>query len=167
MRDDELLVRPATVTDVDALVRLRVANAEAHLALDPATYRIPEPAAVRRHFTEVLTAGEGRHAVLVAQLAGRVAGMVEVIRNPDPPDHQILRPGSVAQVHTVVADDARGRGVGTALLSAAEHWAAAAGVTYLSAGIHHRNAGAVRFYGRYGFADSGRSMGLRVPAVTA
>ncbi|MGW4946085.1 N-acetyltransferase family protein [Actinoplanes sp. NPDC004185] len=155
-------VRPATTSDVDALVRLRVANAEAHLALDPQAYRIPEPEAVRRHFAALLAEGPAGHAVLVAEVAGRVAGMVEVVRSPEPPDHQILRPEPSAQIHTVVAEDARGRGVGSALLSAAEQWASTAGITYLSAGIHHRNAGAVRFYGRYGYTSSGLSMGRQV-----
>ncbi|GAA3198833.1 GNAT family N-acetyltransferase [Dactylosporangium siamense] len=162
MRDGAPTVRPATPADIDVLVRLRVANAEAHIALEPAIYRVPDEAAVRRHFAAVLAGAAGRHAVLVAEVAGRVVGMVEVIRSPEPPDHQILRPESSAQIHTVVADDARGRGVGSALVIAAQRWAVAAGIAHLSAGIHHRNAGAVRFYGRHGYADSGLSLGRRV-----
>jgi GNAT superfamily N-acetyltransferase len=155
-------VRPAILTDVESLVELRVANAEAHLALDPAIYRLPEVEAVRRHFVAVLTESSRRHAVLVAEMAGRVVGMVEVLRSPDPPDHQILRPQPSAQVHTVVISDARGGGIGSALLNAAEQWAAAAGITFLSAGIHHQNAGAVQFYGRHGYAESGFSRVRRV-----
>lgn len=163
--DGEPAVRPATLADLDALVRLRVANAEAHLALDPGTYRIPADAAVRHHFAGVLNEEAAGHAVLVAEVAGRVVGMVEVLRGPQPPDHQILRPVPSAQIHTVVADEARGRGVGSALVRAAQRWAVRAGIGYLSAGIHHRNAGAVRFYGRAGFADSGLSMGRHVTAA--
>ncbi|MFE9955162.1 hypothetical protein [Micromonospora sp. NPDC005299] len=36
------------------------------------------------------------------------------------------------------------------------------GITYLSAGIYHRNVGAVRFYGRHGYADAGLSLGGRL-----
>lgn len=154
------VIRPAVEADVESLVRLRVANAEAHIALDPGVYRVPAREAVVRHFTAMVR--QERHAVLVAETAGRVVGMVEVLRNPDPPDHQILRPEASAQVHTVVAGQARGGGVGAALLEAAGRWAAARGIAYLSAGIHHRNAGAVRFYGRHGFADSGISLVRRV-----
>jgi GNAT superfamily N-acetyltransferase len=164
MRGQTPRVRSAELTDVDCLVQLRVANAEAHLLLDPATYRVPEEDAIRRHFAALLTDGPGQHAVLVAEVDERVVGMVEVLRSADPPDHQILRPQSSAQIHTVVENDARGRGVGSALLTAAEQWAGAAGIAYLSAGIHHLNAGAVRFYGRHGYADSGRSMGRHVAA---
>ena len=133
--------------------------------LDPQTYRIPEQDAVRRHFTAVLTGDPARHAVLVADLAGEVVGMVEVLRNAEYPDHQILRPAASAQIHTVVTAEARGRGAGSLLVEAAVRWAAAAGISYLSAGIHHRNAGAVRFYGRHGFADSGLSLGRRITTM--
>ncbi|GLW29367.1 hypothetical protein Areg01_23070 [Actinoplanes regularis] len=74
-------MRPAALADLDVLVRLRVANAEAHLLLDPETYRIPEEAAVRRHFAAVLIEESGQHAVLVAEATGRVVGMVEVLRS--------------------------------------------------------------------------------------
>jgi GNAT superfamily N-acetyltransferase len=162
MGAEEITVRPAVVADAASLVQLRVANAEAHLAFDPQVYRVPAREAVLRHFAAMLTDEAGRHAVLVAEIAGRIVGMVEVLRNPDPPDHQILRPESSAQVHTVVADDVRDRGVGAALLDAAETWAVARGIAYLTAGIHHGNAGAVRFYGRHGFTDSGISLVRRL-----
>jgi hypothetical protein len=69
---------------------------------------------VVRHFSAVLTENTTRHAVLVAVVAGRLVGTVEVVRNPDPPDHQILRPEPSAQIHTVVADDVRNQGIGSA-----------------------------------------------------
>ncbi|PWR11610.1 hypothetical protein DKT68_05145 [Micromonospora acroterricola] len=158
-----LTVRAANVADVPALVELRLANAEAHLALDAGTYRVPRREAVVRHFAGMLTDEPGRDAVLVAETPdGRVVGMVEVLRLPEPPEHQILRPEPSAQVHTVVLPDARGLGVGSALLEAAERWATDRGITYLSAGIHHRNVDAVRFYSRHGYADSGLSLGRRL-----
>jgi GNAT superfamily N-acetyltransferase len=166
MGAEKVAVRRAVTADVDSLVDLRVTNAEAHIALDPQTYRMPARDAVLRHFTGVLADETNRHAVLVAEVAGRTVGMVEVLCNPDPPDHQILRPQPSAQVHTVVAVDARGLGVGTALLRAAENWAATRGIAYLSAGIHHGNAGAVRFYGRHGFEDSGISLRYLVRSPT-
>ncbi|GAA4215704.1 GNAT family N-acetyltransferase [Actinocatenispora rupis] len=150
----DLTVRAAGVRDVPALVELRVANAEAHVLLDPDTYRIPDRAAVADHFAAVLAGG--RDAVFVAERAdGRVVGMVEVLLRTEPPAHQILRPEPSAEVHTVVLPDVRGGGVGAALLAAARRWAADRGVTYLGAGIHHANAGAVRFYTRHGFTTAG------------
>lgn len=164
MHETGLAVRPATLADVPSLVELRLANAAAHLALDPHSYRVPQREAVARHFTAMLADESGRDAVLVAELGdGPVVGMVEVLRNPEPPEHQILRPAPTAQVHTVVLADVRGHGVGAALLDAAGRWAIDQGITYLSAGIHHRNAGAVRFYSRHGYTGSGLSLGRRLP----
>ncbi|MGC5285833.1 GNAT family N-acetyltransferase [Micromonospora sp. DT231] len=158
MRRTGPTVRPAELSDVPALVELRLANAEAHLALDPDVYRLPQREAVAHHFTTTLTDGSGRDAILVAEMGGQVVGMVEVLRLPEPPAHQILRPERSAQIHTVVSGTARGRGVGSALLDAADRWATENAITSLSAGIHHRNDGAVRFYRRHGYAPAGTSL---------
>lgn len=156
METTELTIRQATAADVAALVELRIANAEAHVALDPDTYRVPSRDAVAQHFAAVLAADTREDAIFVAETPdGRVLGMVEVLRHPSPPEHQILRPLPSAEIHTVVLDDARGGGAGAALLAVAQHWATDQGIRYLAAGIHHRNAGAVRFYARAGFADAG------------
>ncbi|MFE9655824.1 GNAT family N-acetyltransferase [Micromonospora sp. NPDC006431] len=163
MQETRLTVRPASSADVASLVELRLANAEAHLALDAATYRVPQRDAVVRHFVAILADEAGRDGVLVAEAHdGQVVGMVEVLRHSDPPEHQILRPEPSAQVHTVVLPDARGLGVGSALLAAAERWASGRGITYLSAGIYHRNVDAVRFYSRHGYTDAGLSLGKSV-----
>ncbi|WP_433538138.1 N-acetyltransferase family protein [Micromonospora sp. CA-249363] len=160
MRETRLTVRPASLADVASLVELRLANAEAHVALDAATYRVPPRDAVVRHFAATVADEAGRDGVLVAESNdGQVVGMVEVLRHSDPPDHQILRPEPSAQIHTVVLPDVRGLGVGSALLAAAERWAGDRGITYLSAGIYHRNVGAVRFYSRHGYTDAGLSLG--------
>jgi hypothetical protein len=103
-------VRPARTEDVPALVRLRLANAQRHVELDPAGHRLPDADAVRGYFEEVL----GRSSppdvpVLVAEVLGTVAGMAEVVIMPAPPDHQILVPRRTAQVHTVVLDGYRGK----------------------------------------------------------
>ncbi|RKN48590.1 GNAT family N-acetyltransferase [Micromonospora endolithica] len=163
MQEVELTVRPASLADVPSLVELRLANAQAHLALDPGIYRIPQREAVVCHFTAMLADEPGRDAVLVAEAHdGRAVGMIEVLRQSDPPEHQILRPEPSAQVHTVVLPDARGLGVGSALLKAACRWATDRGIIYLSAGIYHRNIDAVRFYRRHGYTNAGFSLGRRL-----
>ncbi|MEV4823551.1 GNAT family N-acetyltransferase [Micromonospora sp. NPDC049274] len=163
MREASPEVRPARLSDVASLVELRLANARAHLALDASIYRVPRHDAVMRHFVAMLSDEAGQDGLLVAEAHdGKVVGMVEVLRHPDPPEHQILRPEPSAQVHTVVLPEARGLGVGSALLAAAEHWAGGRGITYLSAGIYHRNIDAVRFYSRHGYTDAGLSLGKSV-----
>jgi GNAT superfamily N-acetyltransferase len=150
-------IRTARADDVPALVELRMANGERHAALDPSGHRIPDASAVRRYFEELLsgTAGTGI-VVLVAEAEGTVAGMSElVIRSQLPPDHQILVPRPLAEVHTVVLKRFRGRGIGTALVEAAEQYAAERGVSGLIAPILAPNADAVSFYSRAGFGPHG------------
>ncbi|WP_055588595.1 GNAT family N-acetyltransferase [Peterkaempfera griseoplana] len=149
-----ITVRAAACEDVPGLVRLRLANAERHVQLDPSVYRLPDVQAVRRHFEEVLSA-ESKVLIFVAEAAGEVVGMVEVVILPDPLDHQILAPCSAAEIHTVVLDGHRGQGVGTALLAAAEQAAAEHGVSITYAGIFAPNKEAVRFYSSAGFGPRG------------
>ena len=149
-------IRTARPADVPALVQLRTANAERHAGLDPAGYRIPEPDAVRRYFEDLLSAPPDDIVVLVAELEGNVAGMAElVIRSTPPPDHQILVPRLLADVHTVVLERFRGRGIGSALIRAAEKHAAQRGVVALFAPILAPNTGAVELYSRAGFGPHG------------
>ena len=161
-----ILVRAAERDDVPALVRLRLANAERHVQLDAAVYRVPDTEAVRRHFEEVLSV-ESKVVILVAEVVGEVVGMVEVVLLADPPDHQILAPCRAADIHTVVLDGHRGEGVGSALLIAAEQAAAERGVSIIYAGIFAPNKGAVRFYSSAGFTPRGTLLSKEQVALSA
>jgi ribosomal protein S18 acetylase RimI-like enzyme len=159
-------IRTARPDDVPALVQLRIANAEQHAGLDPAGYRIPEPAPVRRYFEELLSGPPGDIVVLVAEADGTVAGMAElVIRSAPPPDHQILVPLLMADVHTVVLERFRGRGIGSALVRAAEQHAAQRGVAGLIAPILAPNTEAIGFYSRAGFGPHGVILRKDLPAA--
>lgn len=149
-------IRPARLDDVPALVRLRMANAERHAALNRSRYRFPEATAVQRYFTDRLSRpAEDDGLLLVAEDAGTVAGMSELVLLSAPPDHQILLPVRCAEIHTVVLEAYRGKGIGKALIAAAEQHAIEHGVTCLLAPILAANTQAIGFYSRSGFADYG------------
>lgn len=145
------LIRPAERGDVPALVRLRLANAERHVQLAPEEFRVPDVGAVTRHFEEIV----GRALITVAELGGEVVGMAEVVLLAEPPEHQILVPRRAADIHTVVLDGHRGRGVGAALVEAARQVAVRLGVTALYANIFASNEDAVAFYSAAGFGPRG------------
>ncbi|MFG1879358.1 GNAT family N-acetyltransferase [Sphaerisporangium sp. NPDC049003] len=161
-----ILIRAADRGDVPSLVHLRLANAERHVQLDPVIYRVPDSEAVRRHFEEMLSA-EPKMMILIAEVAGEVVGMVEVVLLADPLDHQIIHPRRAAEIHTVVLDEHRGKGVGSALVVAAEQAAAERGVSILYAGIFAPNKEAIRFYSSAGFGAHGtllsKEPGVRIP----
>lgn len=60
-----------------------------------------------------------------------------------------------------VAPDARGQGVGMALIDAVKGWAVAAGYPGLGLGVTTTNAPAIELYERAGFADTGDRYPLR------
>ena len=147
-------------------MQLRIANAERHVELDSAGYRIRELVLVRRYFEELLSAPLGYIVVLVAEVDGTVAGMTEiVIRSEVPPDHQILVPRLMADVHAVVLERFRGGGVGSALVRAAEREAAQRGVVGLIAPILAPNTDAVSFYSRAGSGPHGVILRKDLPAA--
>jgi ribosomal protein S18 acetylase RimI-like enzyme len=60
-----------------------------------------------------------------------------------------------------VAPDARGAGIGRALVDAVVEWTRARGCTRLVLSVTETNEGARRFYERCGFADTGERQPLR------
>ena len=91
-----------------------------------------------------------RHtAVLVAELGTELVGRLTITRDSHPAC------GHVADVGVMVARQARRQGVGTALLQAAEEWAASVGIDKVELHVWPRNTAAIALYRRLGYADEG------------
>ncbi|NIP78381.1 MAG: GNAT family N-acetyltransferase, partial [Gemmatimonadetes bacterium] len=88
---------------------------------------------------------------LVAVEDGRVVGFAALSPVSTRPVY-----AGVAEVMVYVAEDARGRGVGTALLSALVEATEAAGLWTLTAGIFPENEASIRAHERVGFRRVGR-----------
>ena len=95
---------------------------------------------------------EGRNVALVAERDdGRVVGLITLAH------YQTLHAGRTAYITMLVtAEDARGGGVGRALVDAGRAWAARAGCTRLSVTSSESRAGAHAFYPRVGMPYTGR-----------
>ena len=90
-------------------------------------------------------------AIFAARSRGhRVGGAAVVFRAPDV-DMLEGRPDVALLWDIRVAPDARGRGVGSALLAEAEAWAAAHDAAWLEVETQDINVPACRFYARHGF----------------
>jgi RimJ/RimL family protein N-acetyltransferase len=134
-----VVVRPATVEDLDELMALRRAVAAegrwigAELPLD-------EEGDLRT-FTESAEAG----SLLVAEIDGELVGMLGM--------H--LPRYLVADLGMNVKDGFRGQGVGSALVEAAIAWARAAGAHKIALQHWPHNTAARALYEKYGFEQEG------------
>lgn len=141
-----VVIRPAAVSDLDALLAL-------YVELDPANAATPRDAA--GHALAALVAAPHTH-LWVAEVDGRPAGTVMLTVLPN------LTHGARnwAQLENmVVAEWARGRGVGRLLVDECERIATAAGCYKIQLQSANHRAGAHRFYEACGYED--RSRGYR------
>lgn len=136
----EVVIRGATAADLEALARLLALL----FALEP-DFR-PDPARQRRGLERLLAEPGGR-AVLVAERAGAVIGMVtgqEVCSTAEG--------GPAIWVEDLVVDPgARRGGVGARLLAAIEAWGRGRGATRLQLVADRENDAALAFYARLGW----------------
>ena len=113
------------------------------------------PAAYYEAFDEI--EADPRQTLLVAELAGRVVGTLQLSILPNLTYGGRRR----AQVEGVrIAADARGRGIGRGLMEHAKKLARDAHCHMLQLTTNRQRAQAVRFYERLGFVDSHHGLKL-------
>jgi RimJ/RimL family protein N-acetyltransferase len=136
-----VVVRPATIDDLDAAVDLYAAVAEegrwiaGEAPVDKIERRARFESSIHRDDAQFFVAeDDGR---IIGELGIDVAGY------------------GVADFGMMVASDARGRGVGSALLSAAVDWARAAGAHKIALQAWPHNEAAIALYRKFGFEREG------------
>jgi putative acetyltransferase len=92
-------------------------------------------------------------AVLVAESPERIVGRLSLSRDPHPASRH------VADLGLMVAHDFRRRGVGKALMHAAEDWARVVGVRKLELHVFPYNDGAIALYEQLGYRREGLRLG--------
>lgn len=147
-----ITIRTAGPTDREACITLTdMLNAfEATLVDDRLTTRAAAEAAYAAALDRV---ARSRGRILLAEDEGRPVGLLVFVVEDDQPfiREDVRRYGQVADL--VVAEDARGRGVGRALLEAAEALTREAGLKRLAIGALAANEAALDAYRRGGFTD--------------
>ncbi|MEI7743041.1 MAG: GNAT family N-acetyltransferase [Chloroflexota bacterium] len=144
-------VRRATPADLDGMTTVYLSLAAHHQGLAPDAYRVPEPAETRERFRRMLDTDDGQSLHLVAVADGHVLGALDVFMDGVPGPGGTRRPLRTATVGVAVLDEMRGRGIGTALMRAAEEWANLTGIDGLRLEVDVRNVRAERLYRSLGY----------------
>ncbi len=140
-------VRHAEPGDAAALVDLARAvgsEAEGWLITDGAWRSAPDE---RRYLRAIRRSPHA--AVLVAEAADAIIGRLSIARDPHPASSH------VADVGLMVSRDYRRRGVGRALMEAAEDWASGVRVRKIELHVFPYNQGAIALYERLGYEREG------------
>ena len=116
--------------------------------------RRAEPAAVIENFERLLAIVEKReHLALVAEIDGKPAGFMLTLDSlPD----EVTGDDQAFVVYMAVERDARGAGVGSALLERAEDEARKRGAPYMALMVTEENAAARALYERAGYRTERR-----------
>jgi diamine N-acetyltransferase len=142
-------VRSATLADYPALCALWLQLDALHARVRPDYFRVAAAPRPRRYLEEALASPGG--TFLVAEIEGRVAGVVEV-KVHDTPEDPLFAARRRAHVEDLVVDHARRRcGIGRLLMDAAVVWARGRAATDLVLTVWAGNEEAEAFYRRLGY----------------
>ena len=149
-----MVIRPAVIEDMSAIAALyRVLFAEM-AALQPAVWR---PSEMPRSFILELITG-ARSSVLLVEEAGKVAGFA-VVQDRDTPQLSCLISNRYCYLMDMVVEPScRGRGLGRALLRAAERWARERELKWMELNVLEENKGAYNLYEEMGLSPAQHTM---------
>jgi RimJ/RimL family protein N-acetyltransferase len=142
-----LRVRAAEPADAAELVVLASAVAAEPEGWLLADARWRSVADERRYIRALKRHPDG--ALLVAEDEGALVGRLSIARDPHPSS------AHVADLGLMVLAPFRRRGIGAALLAAAEEWARAAAVTKLELHVFPHNEPAIALYEKHGYEREG------------
>jgi ribosomal protein S18 acetylase RimI-like enzyme len=148
-----VVIRRARPEDRDRLIELDLASARHHASLDPDLFAVPQRDAAAA-LVDRLRA-EPERDVFVAVVNDAVIGKVDVAMEAPPNPGSVMRSVATADIGISVLEGWRGRGVGHALMAAAEAAARARGARRIVLDMSAANLGALRFYRSLGYAEYG------------
>ena len=143
-------IRSATLADREGLSRLTAEVHELHREARPDVYMEFDPEQFRKEISDTLYRPDS--ILLVAEEEGELAGMALLtLRQPPNP---ILKPRLYAFLEELsVGERFRGRGIGTALFTAAKEQALKRGAVSLELQVWSFNEAALRFYEKMGMKE--------------
>lgn len=154
----EVVVRPATADDYDALCALFSEVDALHRDHLPQIFQKP-PGPVREpEYYRALLADENA-GLFVAEKNGRLIAFGHAAIRDTPPI-PVFVPRRYAVVDGIgVKSEFRGGGIGSTLMHKIDEWAIAKGATAIELNVYEFNQEAIAFYQRLGFDTVSRKMG--------
>ena len=144
--NDEVVIRQATVSDLEILLEFEQAMIEAERPFDPAIRRGED---VRYYDLEKLIRSTDSE-ILVAEIGGQVIGCGYARIEPSKAFFRHDRHSYLGFMYVV--PEHRGKGVNKAVLDALEAWTESRGVNEMQLEVYVQNIAAIRAYEKSGFA---------------
>jgi GNAT superfamily N-acetyltransferase len=145
-------IRPAAVDDAQALADAWIAFGRYYADLDPAHFRVPDQDGITEWVRgEIARERDPDFLWLVAERDGRFLGYVQAVitRPAEDADRQLVVDVGESVLHVnavLVLEGERRRGVGTALMTAAEDWGRAGGATRSYLNTYATSPSSMPFY---------------------
>jgi GNAT superfamily N-acetyltransferase len=145
-------LRPATAGDGADLAQAWLEGGRYYAGLDPKRFRVPEEDGLADWIESAIAGDRGEDQTwIVAELDGEVVGdlTAHVDRAADDARWQLMRDlgESILKIDSLmVREHRRRRGVGTALMNAAEEWGRTRGASAVYLSTYHDSPSSVPFY---------------------
>ncbi len=151
-------IRPAEISDANALAELWLELGRHLVGLNPYAFKVPDTAGLADWFKDILSRPRTEEsATFVAEVDGDVAGTVHVRLVPpmEAASRQVLQDVAIirAEIDALgVAERFRRRGIGRLLMSAAEQWGREKGAGLFFLDTYIASPLSVPFYEHLGYA---------------
>jgi ribosomal protein S18 acetylase RimI-like enzyme len=158
----DLSIRPANDHDIEALYEMYYDFHEFHVCGVPTHLRSLgdrerwDRSYLREALDEIVESDDSE--ILVAEVAGKLAGLAEVYVRQDADDAALVRHQYAELQSLMVLSPFRRNGIGTRLVGAARQWAREKGATEMRLGVWEFNEAARAFYETVGFKTLKRRM---------
>ncbi len=147
---DNLVLRIATLDDIDSLVELWWESAHYHEELEPRFQYASDAAKATKEFMSKQIQSENS-GYWVAQNEDAIIGYIEAMVSERPPIFVHRRTGHIGSIY--VKTEARRKGIGNALWNLAREWLAEKGVPTISLWVASQNPEALAFWKKFEFSE--------------
>ncbi|MHA1964666.1 MAG: N-acetyltransferase family protein [Candidatus Thorarchaeota archaeon] len=150
MTKDKLILRAATLDDMDSLVELWWESAHYHEELEPRFQYTSDAEKATREFMSKQTESEDA-CFWVAQIEDDIVGYIEAMVTEKPPIFVHRTIGHVGSIY--VKPEARRKGIGSSLWNLARDWLVEKGVPTINLWVASQNPKALEFWKKFKFSE--------------